>query len=65
MVLRLETGVRVGRRYRMRGIGKGQTIHLFVIPEVKLLIKKTLDAKFSGNLVQVCLPLRALSASCP
>jgi len=26
--------------YRMRGIGKGQTIHLFVIPEVLKLIRK-------------------------
>eukprot|EP00946_MAST-07B_sp_MAST-7B-sp1_P000712 g712.t1 len=28
--------------YRMRGIGKGQTIHLFIVPEIKKLIKKTL-----------------------
>ena len=26
----------------MRGIGKGQTIHLFIVPEIKKLIKKTL-----------------------
>ena len=28
--------------YRMRGIGKGQTIHLFIVPEIKKLIEKTL-----------------------
>jgi hypothetical protein len=28
--------------YRMRGIGKGQTIHLFIVPEIKKLIRKTL-----------------------
>ena len=29
--------------YRMRGIGKGQTIHLYIIPEVLHRILKDLD----------------------
>jgi hypothetical protein len=28
--------------YRMRGIGQGQTIHLFITPEIKKMIKRTL-----------------------
>jgi hypothetical protein len=35
--------------YRMRGIGQGQTIHLFIIPEVLKLIKK--EVKNSSSLI--------------
>ena len=36
--------------FRMRGIGGGQTIHLFVIPEVDRLIdRKLLDAKMPAT----------------
>ena len=35
--------------YRMRGIGQGQTIHLYIVPEIKKLIEKTLP-KMSGNM---------------
>eukprot|EP00949_MAST-11_sp_MAST-11-sp1_P002253 g2253.t1 len=28
--------------YRMRGIGRGQTVHLFIVPEIKRLIRKSL-----------------------
>lgn len=31
--------------YRMRGIGKGQTVHLFIIPEVQNRIQEDLGEK--------------------
>merc|ERR1712072_601188 len=34
--------------YRMRGIGKGQTVHLYNVPEIKRLIEKTLP-RLTGN----------------
>ena len=34
--------------FRMRGIGKGQTIHLYLVPEIKRLIQKTLP-HLTGN----------------
>jgi hypothetical protein len=30
--------------YRMRGIGKGQCIHLYLVPEVISLVKQTLQS---------------------
>ena len=35
--------------YRMRGIGRGQTIHLYIVPEIKRLIKKSLP-RLTGNI---------------
>ena len=33
----------------MRGIGRGQTIHLYIVPEIKRLIKKSLP-RLTGNI---------------
>jgi hypothetical protein len=35
--------------YRMRGIGKGQTIHLYIIPEVQNRINEELAAEKTGR----------------
>ena len=39
--------------YRMRGIGVGQTIRLYIIPEVLKLIKKEVIALITLNTLRV------------
>merc|ERR1711953_969946 len=39
--------------FRMRGIGKGHTIHLFIIPEIEILIARELTQAHEGRCQQV------------
>ena len=40
--------------YRMRGIGVGQTIHLYIIPEVKKIIRQTIPQASGSMVVDAC-----------
>ena len=40
--------------YRMRGIGAGQTIHLYIIPEVKKIIQSVIPHPSGSMVVDAC-----------